>query len=128
MTLPILVGTDGTRRMGKSLGNYIGVADDPDTMFGKLMSIPDEPMRQYFTLLTDLPLARIDALLSPVVNPRDSKDTLDRTIVTQYHGPEAAARAAEAFRRRAHGEDRLVTPVATLPRSLLDSEGRISGP
>ena len=57
MTMPILVGTDGTRRMGKSLGNYIGVAESAESQFGKIMSIPDEPMRQYFTLLTELPLA-----------------------------------------------------------------------
>ena len=63
LTMPILVGTDGVRRMGKSLGNYIGVADDPNDMFGKVMSIPDEAMRQYFTLLTDIPLAEVDRWL-----------------------------------------------------------------
>ena len=57
LTMPILVGTDGVRRMGKSLGNYIGVAESAENQFGKVMSIPDEPMRQYFTLLTDLPMA-----------------------------------------------------------------------
>ena len=90
ITMPILVGTDGHRRMGKSLGNYIGVAEPPDAQFGKVMSIPDEPMRQYFTLLTDLPLAEVDRLLAPGVNPRDAKEVLGKAIVSQYHGPEAA--------------------------------------
>jgi tyrosyl-tRNA synthetase len=105
LTLPILVGTDGVRRMGKSLGNYIGVADEPTTQFGKLMSIPDEPMKLYFTLLTDLPEAEVKRLLSPDVNPRDAKEVLARNIVAQYAGEAAAAAAAEAFRQRAKGED-----------------------
>ena len=105
MTMPILVGTDGTRRMGKSLGNYIGVAEDPVPQFAKVMSIPDEPMRQYFTLLTDLPLSEVDRLLGPGVNPRDAKEVLGKAIVSQYAGPEAADHAAAEFRRRAKGED-----------------------
>ena len=64
MTMPILVGTDGTRRMGKSLGNYIGVAERAENQFGKIMSIPDEPMRQYFTLSTELPITDVDRLLA----------------------------------------------------------------
>ena len=74
LTMPILVGTDGVRRMGKSLGNYIGVAETPENQFGKVMSVPDKPLRQYFTLLTDLPLEEIDALLASGVNPRDAKE------------------------------------------------------
>ncbi len=128
MTLPILVGTDGTRRMGKSLGNYIGVAEAPDTQFGKIMSVPDEPMRQYLTLLTDLPLVEIEALLAPGVNPRDSKEVLGKAIVTQYHGREAAEAAAEAFRRRAKGEDPEEIPVISLDGSLLDASGGMLGP
>ncbi len=79
--MPILVGTDGVRRMGKSLGNYIGVGRRPNDLFGKVMSIPDEPMRQYFTLLTDLPLAEVDRWLAPGVNPRDAKEALGKAIV-----------------------------------------------
>src|SRR5206468_2975450 len=86
LTMPILVGTDGKRRMGKSLGNYIGVAEEPSGQFGKVMSIPDEPLRQYFTLLTDLPLEEVHSLLAPGVNPRDAKEVLGRTIVAQYWG------------------------------------------
>jgi len=128
MTLPILVGTDGTRRMGKSLGNYIGVSEAPETQFGKIMSVPDEPMRQYLTLLTDLPLAEIEALLAPGVNPRDSKEVLGKAIVSQYHGQAAAEAAAEAFRRRARGEDPEEIQVVKLDRSLLDANGCLPGP
>jgi tyrosyl-tRNA synthetase len=101
MTLPILVGTDGVRRMGKSLGNYIGVAESAEQQFGKVMSIPDEPMRRYFLLLTDSPIEEVDRLLGAGVNPRDAKESLAKAVVGQYHGEEAAANAANAFRRRA---------------------------
>jgi tyrosyl-tRNA synthetase len=128
MTLPILVGTDGVRRMGKSLGNYIGVAELPDTQFGKVMSIPDEPMRQYFTLLTDIPAAEIDRLLAPGINPRDAKEVLGKAIAAQYHGAEAAERAAANFRKRTHGEDPDEIPELPIGRDQLDAEGRISAP
>lgn len=128
MTMPILVGTDGVRRMGKSLGNYIGVAEDPVTQFGKVMSIPDEPMRQYFTLLTDLPLAEIDRVLSPDVNPRDAKEVLGKAIVAQYAGQEAADHGAAEFRRRATGEDPEEIPEVALERTQLDADGRIPAP
>ena len=97
MTMPILVGTDGVRRMGKSLGNYIGVAEPPNDQFGKVMSIPDEPMRQYFTLLTDLPLAEVDRLLGPGRQPArrqgGARQGDRRPVLT-------AAEAADARRRR----------------------------
>jgi len=128
MTMPILVGTDGTRRMGKSLGNYIGVAESAESQFGKIMSIPDEPMRQYFTLLTELPITDVDRVLGPDKNPRDAKETLGKEIVSQYHGPEAAVRAAAEFRRRAAGEDPEQIPDVFLSADKLDSEGRISAP
>jgi tyrosyl-tRNA synthetase len=99
-TLPILVGTDGTRRMGKSLGNYIGVAESPDEMFGKLMSIPDAAMRSYFELLTDRPLAEVSRWLGTTAHPRDAKVTLARDIVGQYYGSATADAAAAEFDRR----------------------------
>jgi tyrosyl-tRNA synthetase len=125
MTLPILVGTDGTRRMGKSLGNYIGVAEDADAQFGKVMSIPDEPMRQYFTLLTDLAVEEIESVLGwGGANPRDAKEVLGKQIVAQYHGREAADRAAENFRRRALGAfDFDKAPKVIIFRSQLDEDG-----
>ncbi len=128
LTMPILVGTDGTRRMGKSLGNYIGVAEDPVTQFAKVMSIPDEPMRQYFTLLTDLPLGEVDRLLSRDVNPRDAKEALGKAIVSQYAGPDAAEHAAGEFRRRSSGEDPAEIPEVAIPRGQLDADGRMAVP
>lgn len=125
MTMPILVGTDGTRRMGKSLGNYIGVAEDAVTQFGKVMSIPDEPMRQYFTLLTDLPWADIDRWLSGQFNPRDTKEILGKAIVREYHGEAAADHAAAEFRRRSSGADPEEIPDMALPADLLDESGEV---
>jgi tyrosyl-tRNA synthetase len=95
VTLPLLVGLDGTNKMSKSLGNYIGVDEDPNEMYGKAMSIPDELMKDYFTLLTNAEDSEIDTLLSG--HPRDAKDRLARDIVTQYHGPGAAEAAASRF-------------------------------
>jgi tyrosyl-tRNA synthetase len=128
MTMPILVGTDGVRRMGKSLGNYIGVAEAAGNQFGKIMSVPDEPMRQYFTLLTELPLQDVDRLLGPGVNPRDAKEILGKSIVAQYHGEHAVDQAAAEFRRRAAGEDPDDVPDVSLASNKLDAEGRIPAP
>ncbi|MBI3463669.1 MAG: tyrosine--tRNA ligase [Planctomycetes bacterium] len=109
MTLPILVGTDGVRRMGKSLGNYIGVKEEAEEMFGKLMSIPDEApredgtrlnlIRQYFELLTDRPEQEVNELLAPGKSPRDAKEQMAKDIVAQYWNAEWAERAAEDFKR-----------------------------
>ena len=126
ITMPILVGTDGERKMGKSLSNYIGVNEPPDAQFGKVMSLPDVPMRQYFTLLTDLPLGEVDRLLGPSVNPRDAKEVLAKIIVAQYHGDEVAEAAAEAFRRRSKGFDPHEIPKKPiLARRELDQEGKM---
>jgi len=95
LTLPLLIGTDGSMKMSKSLGNYIGIDEPPSEMFGKLMSIPDELMRSYFILETELPESEIDQLLAG--HPRDAKLALARTIVAMYHGDEAAASAQEEF-------------------------------
>ena len=121
ITMPILVGTDGERKMGKSLSNYIGVNEPPDAQFGKVMSLPDAPMRQYFTLLTDIPLAEVDRLLGPGLNPRDAKEVLGKAVVAQYHGTEAAEGAASAFRKRARGVD-----PDEIPERIIRPEG--SGP
>jgi len=97
---PILPGLDGAEKMSKSLGNYVGVTDPPtgrSGMFGKVMSIPDSLMRDYFVLLTDVPLEELDELLAN--HPRDAKARLAREIVAFYHNPEAAERAASEFDR-----------------------------
>jgi tyrosyl-tRNA synthetase len=128
LTMPILVGTDGVRRMGKSLGNDIGVGLAPEDLFGKLMSIPDEPIRQYFTLLTDLPLAEVDAWLAPGKNPRDAKEALARTIVAGLTSKADADAAATAFRRRTHGEDPDEIPARPIDRGQLDAQGCLPAP
>jgi len=103
MVLPLLIGTDGKNKMSKSLGNYVAVTDPPGEMFGKVMRIPDELMRNYFELLTDVAEKDIARLTDRTqINPRDGKETLAKTIIAQYHSAEAASAAAEEF-RRVHG-------------------------
>ncbi len=100
LIMPILVGLDGTEKMSKSKGNYIGVTDEPNDMFGKVMSIPDTLMQNYFTLLTDLPAREIDVLVDPDrTHPKQAKVQLGKLIVTQYHGHTSADVAAEEFDR-----------------------------
>jgi tyrosyl-tRNA synthetase len=100
MVMPILVGLDGTEKMSKSKGNYVGVTDEPNDMFGKVMSIPDALMENYFTLLTDIPLQEIRHLTDPAVtHPRQAKAELGRRIVARFHGGGAADAAAAEFDR-----------------------------
>ncbi len=94
LTMPILPGTDGVRRMSKSLGNYVGVTDSPEDMFGKVMSIPDPAMPLWYDLLVDIPY-------DPTAAPVKSKRALAAAIVAQYHS-EDAARAAEAHFDQLH--------------------------
>ena len=89
LTTPLLVGTDGRMKMSKSLGNYIGVTDPPNEMFGKVMSIPDEVMPDYYSLLLDRPM--------PDAEPRDQKRELARSLVRMFHGEDAAAEAERTF-------------------------------
>jgi len=102
LTTPLLEGTDGVEKMSKSLGNYIGVTEPPDAMYAKLMSISDELMWRYYTLLTDTAPAAIDEE-KKASRPMASKMTLGRSIVADFHGA-AAADAAEAEWRRVHQE------------------------
>lgn len=100
MVMPLLIGTDGVNKMSKSLGNYVAVTDPPGEMFGKIMSIPDALLRNYFELLTDAAAAEIDRLVDPAQgNPRDTKELLARRIIAQYHSTGEAEKAAEEFRR-----------------------------
>jgi tyrosyl-tRNA synthetase len=100
LTTPLLEGTDGVEKMSKSLGNYVGVTEAPESMYAKLMSISDELMWRYYTLLTDLAPDEIEAEKG-AARPMASKMALGRRIVTDFHGAEAAA-AAEAEWRRVH--------------------------
>jgi tyrosyl-tRNA synthetase len=99
-TMPLLEGLDGVNKMSKSLGNYIGITDPSDDMFGKLMSVSDELMWRYFDLLSFRPNADIAQLRQKVadgLNPRDVKFELAVEIVERFHGPGAGARARDAF-------------------------------
>ena len=100
MTTPLLEGLDGVQKMSKSLGNYIGIAEPADEMFGKVMSISDELMWRYFELLSFRPLAEIAALREAIRdgrNPRDVKFELAREIVARFHDARSAERAQQAF-------------------------------
>jgi tyrosyl-tRNA synthetase len=126
LTLPILCGLDGVRRMGKSLGNYIGVGEPAHEQFGKTMSIPDSLLRQWFELLTDhLPL-EVERLTNAVMtHPMEAKKTLGRDIVAFYHGEQAGPAAqAEWEKRFRDGEDPTEIPEKTVPASEL-SDGKV---
>ena len=98
ITMPILVGLDGVQKMSKSKGNYIGVTDKPSDMFGKTMSIPDNLMENYYTLLTDVPAEKIKELVdSSRTHPKQAKVQLGKRIVEQFYGKEAAEAAAAEF-------------------------------
>jgi tyrosyl-tRNA synthetase len=100
ITMPLLEGTDGVNKMSKSLGNYIGINEPPDDMFGKVMSISDSLMWRWFELLSFRPLGDIAALKRAIAegrNPRDVKFELAREIVARFHDVAAAGRAQEAF-------------------------------
>jgi len=93
MTLPLLVGLDGKNKMSKSLGNYIGIKEEPSEIFGKTMSIPDELMYNYYEVLTDLNLLEIKQK-----HPKEAKEMLAATFVSWFHGEEEAKRERERFR------------------------------
>ncbi|MBI5460971.1 MAG: tyrosine--tRNA ligase [Gammaproteobacteria bacterium] len=100
LTMPILEGLDGVQKMSKSLGNYIGIADAPDAMFGKIMSISDDLMWRYFDLLSFRPLTELQSLKREVqggMNPRDVKFQLAEEIIARFHDAAAARRAREEF-------------------------------
>jgi tyrosyl-tRNA synthetase len=113
MTLPLLEGTDGINKMSKSLGNYIGITESPETMLGKVMSISDELMWRYYELLSFRPLAEIAALRQSTAegrNPRDVKLELARELVARFHDAAAAERAHRDFIAR--------VSERTVPRDL----------
>jgi tyrosyl-tRNA synthetase len=102
-TMPILVGLDGSRKMSKSLGNYVGITETPDQIFGKMMSIPDELMWSYYELVTDRTPEEITKLKSDVASgsthPMDVKMLLAQEVVSGFHDEAAARKAAEMFQR-----------------------------
>ena len=122
--MPLLVGLDGVQKMSKSLNNYVGITESPDSMFGKLMSIADTLMESYFELCTDVPMSEIrdmmDAVASGSINPKDVKRRLAREIVSIYHSP-AAAELADAEFERVHARRELPTdmPEVALPADAI---------
>ena len=106
LTMPLLVGLDGVEKMSKSKSNYIGINEPANEMFGKLMSISDDLMWNYFTLLSFRPLAEIDLMKQEVAagrNPRDCKVLLGQEIVARFYSDGAADKALEDFNHRAKG-------------------------
>jgi len=104
LTVQLIVGLDGFKKMGKSLSNYIAMTAPAHDMFGKLMSLPDHAMRSYFETLTDVPQAELDEferkMAEGSLNPRDVKLRMAREIVSEFHNPAAAQEAEEAFIRQ----------------------------
>ncbi|EQD50435.1 tyrosyl-tRNA synthetase, partial [mine drainage metagenome] len=125
VTVPLLVGLDGERKMSKSLGNAVAVADTPQQQFGQLMSIPDHLTMRYLELLTEIEPGELAGLSRSLddgtLHPRDLKSEMAVRIVSQFHG-EAAARSAEAEFLRVHRDKQLPTEVdeVTVPPGPAD--------
>ena len=100
ITTPLLEGTDGVQKMSKSLGNYIGIDEQPNEMFGKIMSISDELMWKYYDLLTDLTPTEIEAMKTSQENPRNLKVNLAKIIIKDFHSQDAAQKAEDDFTAR----------------------------
>jgi tyrosyl-tRNA synthetase len=109
MTTPLLVGLDGVNKMGKSLDNYVGITEPPETIFGKMMSISDDLMLKYYELLSDVSVSGLVALKKGLADgarhPMEAKVSLAGEIVARFHGQKAARDAAEGFRRRFSGKE-----------------------
>jgi tyrosyl-tRNA synthetase len=126
MTLPLLEGTDGIEKMSKSLGNYIGINEEPNQIFGKVMSVSDAQMWKYYLLTTDFTPAEIGVLQERVqsgqVHPMDAKKDLAGTLVRYYHGEEAARSASDhftqVFSRRENPEDLEVSTIPVNPTPI----------
>jgi len=99
LTTSLLEGIDGNKKMSKSLNNYIGITESPREMFGKAMSIPDNLMRKYFELATDISIEEINHFLDEKTHPREAKIALAKAIVRRYHNLQEAEAAAEEFDR-----------------------------
>jgi len=104
MTTPLLVGLDGTNKMSKSLDNYVGITEPPETIFGKMMSVSDDLMLQYYELLSDISVTELERLKEGIADgtrhPMEAKTALAREIVARFHGRVAAGAAEEGFRAR----------------------------
>lgn len=122
--MPILEGLDGVQKMSKSLGNYVGITEPPEVMFGKLMSLPDHLMERYFELCTEVPTDQVRRRLA-TDHPMECKKWLARTVVAMYHDEEAACRAQGEFEKVfSRGELPSEMPEAAVPRGEM-KDGRI---
>lgn len=128
LMMPLLEGTDGVEKMSKSLGNYIGIYEEPEEMYGKVMSIPDELMMKYYELATDIHPDETDkikeGLTDGTYHPRDAKMRLAREITTLYHNEKAAQKAEEQFKtvfQKGGTPDEI--PVFEIPKDIISSEG-----
>ncbi|MFN3995099.1 MAG: tyrosine--tRNA ligase [bacterium] len=125
--MPILEGTDGVNKMSKSLGNYIGINDEPNLMFTKIMSIPDNLIKRYFDLCTNLPSENVEKLFSLHSNPRDIKLILAKEIVSIYHGEDKAQQAFEEFINVYSKKDLpSEIPVFKIPANLIDKDNNVN--
>lgn len=130
ITMPILEGIDGVRRMSKSLGNYVGLTDSPTEMFGKIMSIPDELMVRYFKLATDLSSDEVGSiekgLKTGELHPAETKRKLAWEIVRLYHGEEGADRARAEF-DRVFKEKELPSEIPNydIPQEIVKENGKV---
>ncbi|MEM9102011.1 MAG: tyrosine--tRNA ligase [Pseudomonadota bacterium] len=125
MTVPLLEGLDGVKKMSKSLDNYIGIAEAPDEMFGKIMSISDELMWRYFELLSFRPLQEVEQLKQSVTqgnNPRDIKFELAKEIITRFHNAFAAEKAQNEFINR-FKKGQLPENILEVSLDVPDAEG-----
>ncbi len=113
LTVPLLLGLDGVEKMSKSLGNYIGFMEDPDTQFGKAMSVSDSLMWEWYLLLTDLLPAEIEALKQG--HPMDAKKALARQIVSDFHGPSAGRESEDRWVRRFSERSQAEAPEVPVP-------------
>ncbi|WP_145305830.1 tyrosine--tRNA ligase [Gimesia fumaroli] len=121
---PILVGTDGVRRMGKSLGNYIGISEAPYEKMKKFMQLSDDSMPMFYELLTDFPLEDVKTILQG--HPKEAKVRLAKTIITEYHDASAADEAAERWQREiGSGGMPSEIPVAQISKSELNDDGTL---
>jgi len=122
LTLPVLVGTDGTQRMSKSLGNYIGIDESPVEMFGKTMSIPDDVIFNYFEMATDVSLEKLEKikkrLSQPDVNPMDIKKNLGECLVDMYH-PEGSGKNARGEFERVFSKKELPDDMPEVSRQQI---------
>ena len=125
LLMPIIEGTDGVKKMSKSLGNYIGISEAPNDMYGKTMSIPDELIIRYFELVTDEHPDSIEAMKSDIeqdkVNPRDLKMKLAKEVVKLYHGEEKALEAEQYF-KSVFQKKNIPDDIAEMEVSIEESE------